>query len=130
LVCIEAACSFQPVITSFIPETVPGNINSKKSKGTNLLIKNSEAKLIQNVDDVLCELNLKNENNTSIERNYNNLNEKELKIINLLSQDILHVDKISDECNLNPSDTLINLLNLELNGLIRKLPGNFYQIVE
>ena len=109
---------------------VPGNINSKKSKGTNLLIKNSEAKLIQNVDDVLCELNLKNENNTSIERNYDNLNEKELKIINLLSQDILHVDKISDECNLNPSDTLINLLNLELNGLIRKLPGNFYQIVE
>ena len=38
---------------------IPGNINSKNSQGCNNLIKNGYAKLITNVDDILCELNVK-----------------------------------------------------------------------
>jgi DNA processing protein len=109
---------------------VPGNINAKKSRGTNRLIKNCEAKLVQNSDDILCELNLKSGPKKETLHNLDNLTEMQKKIIALLATEITHVDKISDECGLNPSETLVTLLNLELEGLIRKLPGNYYQIVE
>lgn len=109
---------------------VPGNINSKKSRGTNSLIKNNEAKLIQNIEDVFNELQLKTQSTKEAIKNYDKLNEIERKIISILEKDILHVDKISDECEMNPSDTMVILLNMELNGFIRKLPGNYYQIID
>lgn len=43
---------------------VPGYITSKYSTGTNRLIKNGHAKLVQNVDDVLEEITMKLENIT------------------------------------------------------------------
>ena len=109
---------------------VPGNINAKKSRGTNKLIKDSEAKLVQNIDDILCELNLKSESKKINTNNIENLTGIERKIAELLTSELIHVDKISDECGLNPSETLVTLLNLELDGIVRKLPGNYYQIVE
>jgi len=109
---------------------VPGNINSKKSRGTNRLIKNSEAKLVQSIDDILEELNLKTTKRNSIVHDLEKLTEIEKKIIAVIGSELTHVDKISDECGLNPSETLVTLLNLELENIIRKLPGNYYQIVE
>ncbi len=109
---------------------VPGNINSKKSRGTNRLIKNSEAKLVQNIDDILGELNLQTTSKKTPEYDLDKLNDIEKQIVKLIGSDIVHVDKISDECGLNPSETLVTLLNLELEGILRKLPGNYYQIVE
>jgi DNA processing protein len=109
---------------------VPGNINAKKSRGTNNLIKNSEAKLVQNIEDILNELNLKSDPGKVSGKNLEKLTDTERKITELLASEIIHVDKISDECGLNPSETLVTLLNLELEGIIRKLPGNYYQIVE
>jgi DNA processing protein len=109
---------------------VPGNINSSKSKGTNLLIKNSGAKLVQDIDDILDELNLSPILKTPTKKDLSKLSESEKKIMSIISMDPMHVDKISEDAGLNPSDTLVILLNLELESLIRKLPGNFYQIVE
>jgi len=109
---------------------VPGNINSSRSKGTNLLIKNSEAKLVQNIDDILDELNLCSVSKSTLKKDLSQLSQPEQKIMSIMSIDPIHIDKISDETDLNPSETLVTLLNLELESLIRKLPGNFYQIVE
>jgi DNA processing protein len=109
---------------------VPGNINSKKSRGTNLLIKEG-AKIVQNVDDLLEELNLnlkkKEEKKQKIDIQ---LSLAENKIINILESDQKHIDTISDEADLSTSETLVTLLNLELKGLIRQLPGKVFQIVE
>ena len=58
------------------------------------------------------------------------LSQSEKKIMSIISMDPIHVDKISDETGLEPSETLVTLLTLELESLIRKLPGNFYQVVE
>ncbi len=109
---------------------VPGNINSKKSRGTNKLIKDSEAKLVQTVDDILSELDLKLSAAKVVKQDLSKLSDMEKKIYELCKTDIVHIDKISDECGLNPSDTLVTLLTMELDGVVRKLPGNFYQIVE
>jgi DNA processing protein len=109
---------------------VPGNINSSRSKGTNLLIKNSKAKLVQSIDDILDELNLCSISTSPQKKDYSQLSQSEQKIMSIMSIDPIHVDKISDETDLSPSETLVTLLNLELESLVRKLPGNFYQVVE
>lgn len=109
---------------------VPGNINSSKSKGTNLLIKNSEAQLVQSIDDILVELNLCPVSQNAPKKDLSKLSQSEKKVMSIISIDPVHVDKISDETGLDPSETLVTLLGLELESLIRKLPGNFYQIVE
>jgi DNA processing protein len=109
---------------------VPGNINSSKSKGTNLLVKNSEAKLVQDINDILDELNLCPVPKAAPKKDLSQLSQSEKKIMSVISMDTVHVDKISDETGLEPSETLVTLLNLELESLVRKLPGNFYQIVE
>jgi DNA processing protein len=109
---------------------VPGNINSSKSKGTNLLIKNSEAKLVQSIDDILDDLNIYSVSKVTQKKDFSQLSQSEQQIMSIVSIDAIHIDKISDETGLSPSETLVTLLNLELESLIRKLPGNFYQIVE
>jgi DNA processing protein len=109
---------------------VPGNINSSKSKGTNSLIK-SGAKLVQDINDILDELNLCHMKKTvPAKKDFSQLSASEKKIMSIISMDPIHVDKISDETGLNPSETLVALLDLELDSLVRKLPGNFYQLVE
>lgn len=105
---------------------LPGNINSKKSQGTNKLIKESGAKLIQSVDDILVELEAhlhkykKKERKSHIELQ---LSEEEKTIINVLSENPLYIDKISEQAEMPSQSTLSVLLGLELKGLVRQLQG-------
>lgn len=124
---------------------VPGYITSKQSEGTNNLIKNGHAKLVENIDDVLNEiggglnsslngkLNGKNSSkgqdiNLSL---FNELsgNEKTISDILISSSVPEHIDAISEKTELNISDCLVALLNLEFKGLVNQLPGKRFTIV-
>ena len=99
---------------------IPGPIFSKTSEGTNELIK-SGAKLVNNINDILIELNLPlafKENSVNNE----NLNETERKILEILnkSEKSLNVDEIIILTNLDATIINQNLTFLELKNLIQQ----------
>ena len=107
---------------------VPGNLGIPQSEGTNSLIKKGEAKLIQNLEDVLDELELKikpivGKNIPKIDLN---LNLFEQKIYDSLSTEPIHIDKLAENIGDSTSDCLVNLLSLEFQGLIKQLPGKLF----
>ncbi len=105
---------------------VPGNINSSKSIGTNDLIKQG-AKLVQNIDDILIEIKahlpLKNKAPKPVP---DNLSALEMKVLNSLSGEPLHIDKLVLELAEPPSVILSSLLTLELSGLAQQLAGKMF----
>jgi len=129
---------------------IPGSIFNKESLGTNKLLQNG-AKLVLAIEDVLEELELQNKNiiekkniNTSFnighqEINKNNkinkldnilknLNENEKQVfdlINLENNKIMSYDFIVANIKINPNKLSVVLMNLELEGLITKLPGGY-----
>jgi DNA processing protein len=109
---------------------IPGNIDKPKSSGTNYLIKESKAKLVQDVDDIISEIRhrigpiLREERKEEREVE---LNVFESKILEILSSDEpIHIDKIAEIAGLSVTDTLVYLLNLEFKDLVRQLPGKFF----
>lgn len=115
---------------------VPGDINSKNSKGTNDLIKNGQAKLVENIDDILDELRSKlsrlpfedSKKYEPARKTRIDLKGSEKIIFVLLAEnkEAVHIDAISESTGLNISDCLVNLLNLEFKGLIKQLPGKMF----
>lgn len=114
---------------------IPGYIYSKKSEGSNELIKNGQAKLVTNVDDILNELSyklkpiLKKSEAEQEEKQIQELNIFEKKIYEVIGIEPIHIDKISDITEMSISDCLVNLLSLEFKGIIKQIPGkNFIRL--
>jgi len=107
---------------------VPGNINSKMSYGTNKLIKEG-AKLVEDIQDIMEEHMpvLTHTRKHDIQNSPKVfLTEKEQLIYGLLSLEPLHIDIIRQKSGLLLQEVLNILMNLELKGLIEKVPGNRY----
>lgn len=103
---------------------VPGQITSKMSKGSNRLIKDG-AKLVESVEDVLVELKpligLLPEQKEKAEEL--NLPDDERDLFEFLSNEPIHVDKLSQKTGLSTQQILTILLSLELKGIVKSLPG-------
>ncbi len=107
---------------------VPGDIRKRTSKGTNMLIKKSlaiPALSPEQISEDLGFLQLFKE-----EKNDNpaiqNLKPSEKKILDLISYEQTHIDVLASKSGMSITDTMVALLNLEFNGLIRQLPGKHY----
>ena len=109
---------------------VPGNINSPRSAGTNQLIKDG-ARPITGANDVLIELEqplkylLKNEKKPE-KRIPENLSDIEKKILEVLSDDAIHIDKLSSKIGKSTAEVLSFLLPLEFKDLVKQLPGKMF----
>lgn len=108
---------------------IPGNINSDKSKGCNYLIKNNQATLCTDPEQILIDLGWKFE----IEQNEPSelifKNEIEKKIYSVINHEPIQIDVIADKTELDIPQVMINLLNLEFKGIIKQLPGkNFIKV--
>ncbi len=107
---------------------VPGNVESLFSKGTNLLIKDG-AKIVTCVNDIIeeiPELRKVVDSNKRRDSNYANLNDDELKIVNLLLSNSATIYEISDNTNMKIGEILSMLTILELKGIVRKVSGEKY----
>jgi DNA processing protein len=117
---------------------VPGYITSKVSSGTNALIKNGQAKLVENLDDILVELSGKLQGLKLNGLNGNSIivnrvpeltgNEKLVYDTFLMNLEPIHIDFISEKSGLNISDSLVTLLNMEFKGIVDQLPGKRFKI--
>jgi DNA processing protein len=107
---------------------IPGNINSPASKGTNRLIKQG-AKLVQNVDDVLEELNL------SLIPEHIKADKilpdspEEAILLDHLSRQPTHIDELTRQAGLPTSLVSSTLTMMELKGMVQQVGAMNYVVV-
>jgi DNA processing protein len=108
---------------------VPGNITSTGSCGTNRLIQEG-AKLVQTVDDILCELpGLVISETVSVadaKAAALTLSEAEQRVYDLIGLEPMHIDDIIARGDLSPGEAAHILLLLQINQLIQEVEGRRY----
>lgn len=108
---------------------VPGNIGTKGSRGTHLLIRQG-AKLIESSGDILEEIlpqwKMEKEKLKEHEPSGPELTPEERQIYEQMGETPLHIDTIIRESGLDPGKVSSLLLNLELKGLIIQWPGKCF----
>lgn len=105
---------------------VPGNVYSRKSKGTNNLLR-SGAKLVETAQDILEELRLQGneqrQRSLQLSDLVQNLSPDLQMILKLIPDDPMHIDELTLQAALPIGRVSALLLELELKGLIIQLPG-------
>jgi DNA processing protein len=107
--------------------SIPGNISSDTSKGTNELIKQG-AKVVTRASDILEELApqlkgfIKSEKRREAE-----VSVEEKALCDIMSAEPSHIDVISRQSGMAPAMALALLLGLELKGVVKQTEGKrFY----
>lgn len=114
---------------------IPGRIDSEFSQGTNTLIRDQHAKLVSSVDDILEELGGVGEVVKTVEPQVSmeatlftaavaKLTAEERGILDALDQQGQSLEALSETTGRSPSRLASVLVNLQLKGLARQLPGN------
>ena len=111
---------------------VPGNINQPFSYGCNELIKSNQAHLLTSVADLKHIMNWE-ETKEVVKKEIrfpSSLSKEEITIFTLLQQSAneIHIDEISWKSQIPIYKLSSFLLNLELNGLIKLMPGKKYKM--
>ncbi|MCM8770349.1 MAG: DNA-processing protein DprA [Candidatus Omnitrophica bacterium] len=113
--------------------SLPGEIDSVNSCGTNFLIKQG-AKLVSCVEDIIEELNIdfrniaegispRKEEDKISESKDRELDKEEKMVYRNLSRQPLTVDEICDVCNEDVSKIMAVLSRLQLKRMVQQLPG-------
>ena len=113
---------------------VPGRATDKYSHGCNNLIKTQRAHLLTSAADLIYILNWEIQSNTvkpSIQKQlFVSLDEIEQKMYDyLLANGKTEIDQIALECDYPVFKTSSVLINMELKGVIRPLPGKLFEAI-
>ena len=101
---------------------VPGDVFSEYSKGCNNLIRDSKAKSLSNINELLEDYSWKIE-----EKNNNNkYTQNQLLILNSLSSE-KNLDNILIETKIEQTEILAELMTLEIMGVIKSIAGGRYK---
>ena len=112
---------------------IPGRITDAYSRGCNQLIKTNRAAVLTSVKDLAYILNWEKDDKAkkAIQKQlFIELSDQEKEIYNyLLKEGKQQLDMLALHCNLPIFKIASLLLNLELKGLIRPLPGKIFEAV-
>ena len=111
---------------------LPGRASDIFSKGSNDLIKNNKAAVVTAASDIVKMLNwdLQEKPGPIQQQLFLELNEKEQKIYDFLhfkGQQV--IDVISLECNIPVFQLSPLLLQLEMKGVLKPLPGKLFELI-
>jgi DNA processing protein len=108
---------------------VPGEVGSSRSRGGHRLIRQG-AKLVENVDDILEEiapqLVARHRQPAALRTLPVDAQPETRKIFDLLQERSLHIDEVIEASGFSTSRVSQILLELELQGFLKQLPGNRY----
>ena len=130
LITAELACEYGKDVFA-----VPGPIFSKYSQGPNSLIKQGAFVALKPEDVVeqVCFLNdwvkkKAKKRKKEIEKNLPLISQSSINILKMIQSSTvgMSLDEISLKTNINVSDVSVILLDLELSGLIKAMPGQIY----
>lgn len=110
---------------------VPGKTTDSKSEGCNYLIQSNKAVLIRNGEDIIEQMGWeeKQKSKTIQKQLFVDLSADEKIIAQLLhKQEQMHIDDINLQSNINSSSVAAALLMMEMNGLVKSMPGKIYKL--
>jgi len=116
---------------------VPHALDNLYGTGCNYLIKTGAAKLVQTVDDILEELPIEQEKKTSSTRKdppkpklwrNEELDDLSKKVCELLELGEVQIDAMRDDLEVNTSQLLVVLLQLEMKELVTQKVGKYFEL--
>lgn len=125
MITARVAASYNRDVAAF-----PGRTTDKRSSGCNELIRTNTAAMITCADDLLEMMGWSKTKKRPVQRQlFVELTEDEQKILTALQQkDSLHADELLHNTGIHNSQLAALLLGLEMQGLIKALPGKQYRI--
>ena len=102
---------------------IPGEITNFQAGGTNQILKVCQASLVTSPDDILENLNIKNDIKPVVSNLQ--LSFEEQTILNSINGET-HFDEILSLTKIDTKTLLTLLTEMELNGIIKKIAGNYY----
>ena len=105
---------------------VPGSIFGSASRGTNCLIQNGEAKLVQDAQDILEELNLSAVSQQMELKQLVPADDNEALLAQCLSAEPLHIDELRRTSGLPITTVSSTLAMMELKGIVRQVGAMNY----
>lgn len=125
LITARMASSYNREVAAF-----PGRVNDTRSSGCNELIRTNIAAMITGADDLLDLMNWKDGKKKPLQKQlFLNLSPDEQKIMDILAtKDAVHADELLHKTDMAISMLAATLLQLEMQGLIKTLPGKFYRL--
>ncbi len=142
LIVVESAKEGGAVITANIANSYnrdvfayPGKSSDRFSSGCNFLIKTFKAKLIEDAEDLLREMNWQKQEEGKRAKPKQRqlaltLTGEEQKIYDLINEKTeLAIDELADRSQINVSSLAATLLEMEMNSIIISLPGKRYKLV-
>ncbi len=112
---------------------VPGRLTDSYSRGTNNLIATNRALLVRNADDIAFQLGwplLGRQTEMKEMKDSYKLSSDEQKIVNVLKEyDHMGLDEVASATSFSLPKTASHLFNLEMNKVVRTLPGHLYQLI-
>ncbi|WP_235297286.1 DNA-processing protein DprA [Portibacter marinus] len=110
---------------------VPGRIDDPASQGCNLLIKQHKAFLLDSAEELVKMMRWEKQETSSVQRSlFANLKREELKVVEGIRMGVDDVNGICNYMSMAPSEVSAILLNLEMEGFIRSVPGNRYMVLD
>lgn len=138
VIVVEAAKEGGALITAEIANSysrdiyaIPGNIGNKYSEGCNYLISQNKAAIFSNVKELAISLGWEAESPkaTTLPKDLTQLSEKEKGIYSLLKDTgEMQIDPLAWKSQLTVNELASVLLNMELKGFVKVLPGKKYSL--
>ena len=130
LVTAQMACDYNRELFAF-----PGRPTDLSSIGCNNLVRSNKAQLIDSADDLIAAMQWKTKKHekqpiqTRLVGLMDNLSETQQAILNKLqeAEEGMHINLLVMELQLPYGDVSAELVSLELEGLVRSLPGGIYR---